>query len=73
MLLFVIISIYLIKDKPRIEKIFPFFILLFILLTSLLRIYDKCYCDLHISDNSVSLPKNIMVILFCEKLQYNYC
>lgn len=69
MFLFIIISIYLIKDKPRIEKIFPFFILLFMLITTLLRIFDKCYGNLHISDNDVYILKRIMiVILFYAKI-----
>jgi len=70
--LFIIISIYLIKDKPRIEKIFPFFILLFMLITTLLRIFDKCYCDLHISDNDVYILKRMIIILF-EAVEKVHC
>jgi hypothetical protein len=65
MFFFIVISFYIIKDKPRIERIFPYFILLFMLLQSLWMVYDNCYCDVHISNyNYVYILKKIMMIIF---------
>jgi hypothetical protein len=49
MVLFITIAIYLCRNMSHIGKIFPFFILLFMLITCLWRVYDNRYCDVHIS------------------------
>jgi len=63
MVFFIVISFYIIKGKSRIERIFPYFILLSMLIHSLWMIYDNCYCDVHIADyNYVYILKKIAMM-----------
>ena len=65
MVFFIVISFYIIKNKSRIERIFPYFILLVMLIQSFWMTYDNCYCDVHITDyNFVYILKEIMIMVF---------
>ena len=70
MVLFITIAIYLCRNMSHIGKIFPFFILLAMLLQSLWRVYDNRYCDVHISDDGdmVKLIEPTIILIWYRNL-----